>query len=234
MWLDTAASNHRVQLQRHIAPFAGVCMKASGFLIAKIWQRRYVVVDDDRRVVWWNRAEDANDAPKGIHFLASPPTQAKMGARALKLAPRGYTNADLVVPYSASDIPGGLLVTHYLCALNNDDANRLRRAIYGTGLHDDTQSKTVYSAVPSDKTTSFDGDLSPPPTARRTSSTATTTEMALSPPPTGRRTSSTTTTTSETQPQSELRRRLSSPPRLRSVDDVPQTSPRVAPQSTTT
>ncbi|KAJ8601786.1 hypothetical protein CTAYLR_006806 [Chrysophaeum taylorii] len=132
LWLDTTAgTSSRVQLQRHMAPFAGVCWKTSGVL-SKTWQRRYIVIDDDRRLLWWVRAEDAQQAPKGLRYLASGQTQAKLKANAaVKAAPRGYLSSDLVVPYASSEIPGGLVVTHYLCAMNPDDAQRLRRTIYG-------------------------------------------------------------------------------------------------------
>lgn len=97
LWLDTlSATSTRVQLQRQIAPFAGVCWKTTG-LISKKWQRRYIVIDDDRRISWWTRAEDAHYAPKGLRFLAAPATQAKLAdPAALKHAPRGYTSSDLV------------------------------------------------------------------------------------------------------------------------------------------
>lgn len=106
LWLDTlSATSTRVQLQKQIAPFAGMCWKTTG-IISKKWQRRYIVIDDDRRISWWARAEDAHFAPKGLRFLASPATQAKLADPAtLKHAPRGYVSSDLV---RTIDIPAQL------------------------------------------------------------------------------------------------------------------------------
>ena len=146
-------------IHRHLAPFAGTVLKTSG-VVTKTWQRRYVLIDHDRRLLWWDDATIGGDY-KGLRYLAPHIYQLKAQA-AIALAPKGimgwltiirffffarthslthslthflrlgYHTIDRVVPYAASDLPGGGgVATHYLQALDDDDLLRLRRAILG-------------------------------------------------------------------------------------------------------
>ncbi|KAJ1458512.1 hypothetical protein M885DRAFT_512986 [Pelagophyceae sp. CCMP2097] len=111
--------------------FAGVVHKTGGSLASyRAWQRRYVVIDEDRRLSWWECEDDAAaDRPaRGVRRLAPPAAQ---GAARADGAPRGAARADLVVAYVASDAAAAdaAELTHYLCAATRADADALRAAL---------------------------------------------------------------------------------------------------------
>ena len=156
-FLDRSPGGKRAdaaRLQKFVERFAGVVFKTSGNWI-KVWQRRYVVVSDDRRLYWWARSEDVHDdlPPKGARYLAPPRDQRQCQAENMGDAPRGAPKLDLVVPYlarprrpslalvfllradardrraQASDSFGGTPVLHFLCATDDDEAVALRLAL---------------------------------------------------------------------------------------------------------
>ena len=100
-----ARSSH-ARLQKFTERFAAVIYKTSGNFF-KLWQRRYVVVTDDGRIVWWNGVDrflaGKGGGPKGQRFLA-PPLQQRRCQDAVTRAPLGYPKLGNVV---ASPAPSG-------------------------------------------------------------------------------------------------------------------------------
>ena len=134
-FLDRSPGGKRAdaaRLQKFVERFASVVFKTSGNWI-KVWQRRYVVVSDDRRLYWWATSADVDDdlPPKGARYLAPARDQRRCQSEDAGDAPRGAPKLDLVVPYLASDSFGGTPVLHFLCATDDDEAVALRLALAG-------------------------------------------------------------------------------------------------------